>query len=205
MTLSLRSLTAAVVGSLVLVVAVFLAFTVHSGPSDTIDTSGPLKQPNSTVYIERLTPNTQFADAFVVLELTGSQPATILSVKSFTSGEAFRYLGSYVAGADREYGEDTSDPRWPPSERVFGNAQPAAGFTVLPESETPPRARGFELLLGYSIVGTQLSYRTRIEVNYKVGNATYRLNIPSAIVGCPLGDSLHQCEGFISADMTVDG
>jgi hypothetical protein len=79
-------------------------------------------------------------------------------------GEGLRPLGVRVAGFDRKIGFDQSSP-WPVTSPEFGQVRPPGGY-VLEAGTAPDAGRGYEILIGYKVVGPGRSTVKGIRIDY---------------------------------------
>lgn len=135
----------------------------------------------------------RFTDGLEVLLLQGSQPARIMSVRSVGGSQSLRHVGTMLAGPERELDAVQKMPGFPPREPRLGVLDPAVGARILPEAQTRD-GLGYELLVGYEVVSSEVAMRSGIEVTYRVSGQTYVQFLPARIVYCPKPRSPAECQ-----------
>jgi hypothetical protein len=135
----------------------------------------------------------RFTDGLEILLLQGSQPARIISVRSVGGSQALRHVGTMLAGPERDVDAIQKTPGFPPREPELGVLHRADGSRILPEARTRDRL-GYELLLGYEVVSSDVAVRRGIEVTYRVGSTTYERFLPARIIYCPKPNSSRECQ-----------
>ncbi len=145
----------------------------------------------------------RFTDGFEILSLEGSEPAKILSVTSVGGSKSLRHVGTLIAGPRRRIDAIQKMPAFPPAAPALGPLHPVRGHRVMPRAQTREEL-GYELLLGYEVIASELAIRRGIEVRYQVGSTTYEQFLPARILYCPKPRTAKQC-GRISNEQFPDG
>ena len=153
---------------------------------------GPIEAPDFHGTIVRGQSGERFTDGFEVLRVAGDKPAIITSVRSVGADSTLKLLGAKIAGPDRKLGAWTYLPNWPPTKPALGPLVDAEGAHLLPRSEID--GKGYELLIGYELGEiSEMSTRTRVEVDYTVDGKDYVFRSPAALTFCPDNNSDDEC------------
>jgi hypothetical protein len=147
---------------------------------------------NAHGWIIRGETGKRFTDGFEVLEVSGTKPATITSVRSIGGSTALKFLGAKIAGPGRKLTYERLQG-WPPTKAALGPLSDAVGARLLPRKQTRLEM-GYELLVGYELEdASKLVMRTRLEVNYTVAGKDYVYRIPGSLIVCPKGTTDDAC------------
>jgi hypothetical protein len=184
----------------VLTALVVVGVTSRGDTSDTPSDDGPLRAAPEHGMVAEGQQGTVFTDGLEILQLQGSQPATIVRVESVGGSETFRHLGTKLAGPDRRLAAEGYLEGFPPQTRSLGKLVEAEGAVIQPAEQTPG-GKGYELLIGYEIVdGAQVGYRTGVEVTYQVGEDLYSWRSPARLLYCPPSMKPNRCRAAAEAD-----
>lgn len=121
---------------------------------------------------------------------TASDVVTIRSVKPDMSGP-LEYLGSVIAGTDREFaGLTTGDHRFPPTDASLGPLQDSEGAVLVADEQAI--VRGWEILVGYRVTGPGIGRQTSLVVEYDTGGRRRTVTLPTEVLIC-VGRPGDQC------------
>lgn len=170
-----------------------VALTACQSVGDDIEQGGPLLVPAEHGYRTEFDEETVFTDGFERLILDGDEPATLVDVRLVGTDGTMELVGAKLAGDERRVGSIQVTPFWPPTDRRLGDLVPAEG-AALPTGEL-----GALLQLGIRITTSEFAYRTGVEVDYRVGDQTYRQVLPGAIANCGATQTLKECRAEFDA------
>jgi hypothetical protein len=118
-----------------------------------------------------------------IVKAEGEGTATLLSVTPENLSGPLEYLGSVVAGPDREYAGLPSTAGFPPAEPSLGTIRVSEG-AVLTFEQPEARDRGWEVLVGYRVTGPGVGTHDALRVKYEMDGKRYSLRLPSELTVC---------------------
>lgn len=125
-----------------------------------------------------------FTDGQLIVFNLGEKDLEIVDVEPELAGDGLRYLGAKITGLDRELGSVQVEDRYPPTNPELGPTQPATGVVLPAADSEADRKRGYELLMGYKVVGLGRSTVRAVEVTYEVAGQERTQSWTSTIAVC---------------------
>jgi hypothetical protein len=174
----LRSAWVARLAALVLLVS-GLSLSKHRADSE----AATLEVPDGAYgWTAELPVGERFMDGYHVVKNMGDVPVKIIRVTSELTGRTLREEGARVALLDRGYVAWQYLPSWPPREPKLGTVVPAEGAVLRPGHKAS--TYGYELLLGYEVIGKGRSTRKSVTVEYEVGGRRYKQTYVATLAIC---------------------
>lgn len=192
-----------IAGALVLLAGLVVAAAALSRTAEEAgspSSEGPLRESVEHGMVAEGEAGSTFTDGFEVLQLSGQESATIVTVESVGGAATFRQLGAMLAGPDRKFASTTYYRTYPPTDRALGELVPAEGAVLQPKDETR-NGMAYELLVGYEIVDdSRVGYRSGLEVTYRVGDELFLWESPARLLYCPEPMESDECHDVADAD-----
>lgn len=187
-----------------LAVAVGVAWSGSSPPrsslADEPSATGPMRPVGEHGMIAEARAGERFTDGLAVLQVTGEEPARIVSVESVGGNGAFRQVGALLAGPGRKIGAVGYAAEFPPKDRALGDLVEAEGAVLQPVAQTR-NEMAYELLVGYEVLDdTEVGYRAGLRVRYEVAGDEFVWNAPARLLFCPDGMETADCERVAEDD-----
>jgi hypothetical protein len=137
-----------------------------------------------------------FTDGLEVLRFPGVEIVQILEVEPVFAEGSMEYLGSYVAGHDREPGAIQYLSEFPPTDVDLGRIVPVEGSQPL---LNPDLEAGLELLMGFRVTESNRAVRSGVHITYDADGNVFKAFIPAELVVCP-PDAGRPCEPEYGGD-----
>lgn len=176
-----------------LVLVVGLAGGLYVATAGSASTGGLVASPQGSGVASTIPTGdaATFGTSIVYGEGTGT--VTILSVTPINQTGPLEYLGSRLAGPDRGYAGMAVSEGFPPAAES-GSTQPSEGARLSLDSDS--KGRGWEVLLGYRVLGPGVGSHDGILIEYEVDGERQTVRLPSELKVCegPRGQECNASE-----------
>lgn len=189
MSFARRAQTAALLISLVGIAAACGGGDAGPGTATTpVESGGPLFVDNAHTTWQPVKDGDVFSDGLEVLQVTGSQPATLHDVQPVGGADTMQFLGARI-GLPGRPDDFNQHMRGYPPRAVPARYQQDLDGTVLEPGKT------YMLILGFKVIDPDaVGHRTGLTVSYESGGHSYQTTLPAGLVSCPPTISEKRCE-----------
>ncbi len=153
----------------------------------------PLEGPVFQGSVLRPPRGSSFAHGTLLLFNLGQTRLRLDQVRPVGVDPGLRPLGVRIAGPDRSLGFDQASA-WPVVDKAFGRVRTAEGFVLAP-ADAPDANRGYEVLVGYAVVGAGRLTVRGVRIDYTDLGDGHRRSVTfrDTLAVCPDATEATEC------------